>query len=979
MEMFALDSVVAAQEQALLDPAAPGHYSVMLALAWQLRQRDSHRAQALCQQLQAALPQLAMPGALRARWQARLCLINGEIDWLLARLDAAHACLRLAMQHNDQAERLALADGDGDTAAAAGMAAMVGYGSIADGSENRIDAQILQGWLALDLGAPSQATHAWSEAMTLATQAGDSLRCRMVQAMQAYWHVLSDRHAAREQWGGLFTADTAALAMPPALLAPVEDYFSVLASLEHDFGASITHGIAAWEAALASGQIRRAICSATSIGDDFNNLGDAHSALEWMQRALALARPTGWPGSVGLCLAQLGGTLRRLGRFDDATAALHEAMRVMVPLQASRNYGVALAYLGDLEQDCGRHAEALAHFRQLEQRALELGQLDFHIHACCAQITALAELGQGQQALDKGMQTLDLAIKEKNQPCQIEVLKSMAEVYQRYPALPFLAAGTLPVPDSSAELAYLLQAYHVAQGVAGFAMPLDLLDSLANAYDRQGDVRSAFQYTREANQVREALHGLEAGNRAIAMQVRHKTERARTEGEHHRQLAIAEAQRAETLQQTSTMLAHLGAVGQEITTHLDAQAVFLTLNSHVLNLLDASGFSVYLCDDDGLHLSRAFGLEAGNPLPPVRLAIADPNARASRCAREQREFLFDLPHPGVTWLPGTLVNRSALFAPLRLRERVLGVMAVQSLKRHAWDERALLIFRTLCAYGAIALDNAQAYLRLQEAQAKLVAKEKLAALGSLVAGVAHELNTPLGNSLMMASALEEKSRQFDARVKSGQLLLDDLLEFLAEAREAAILIMRGLSSAADLVNSFKQVAVDRTSAQWREFDLQQTIHEIIATMATRIRQAGHAIELDVAPGINLHSYPGPLGQVITNLVNNALLHAFDGKSSGQILLVARQMPEQRVQITFSDDGHGIPEQNLTRIFDPFFTTRMGQGGSGLGLSICYNIITSILNGQISVSSSTKGTRFVLDLPLAVACPHEDAVVLGDLA
>ncbi len=495
----------------------------------------------------------------------------------------------------------------------------------------------------------------------------------------------------------------------------------------------------------------------------------------------------------------------------------------------------------------------------------------------------------------------------------------------------------------------------------------ELLDNLALAYEQRGDIAKAFHYTRAANAVREAQHNLEAGNQAIAMQARHETERARAEGEHHRQLALAEAQRAKALQQTSAMLAHLGAVGQEITTHLDERDVFLTLNRHVQNLLDAVGFSIYLCDPDGLHLYRAYGLEAGKPLPQSRLAITDPNAKSARCVREQREILLDLPQPSSSYLPGTLHNQTALFAPLKLRERVLGVMSVQSQKRHAYDERALLIFRTLCAYGAIALDNAQAYRRLQDAQAKLVAKEKLAALGALVAGVAHELNTPLGNSLMMASALETKSRQFEARVKSGQLLLDDLLEFLMESREAAILIMRGLSSAADLVNSFKQVAVDRTSAQWRSFDLLQTVQEIIATMATGIRQAGHYLELDMPPGICMQSYPGPLGQVITNLVNNALLHAFDGRDGGQILISARILPEQRVLITVQDDGHGIPEENLSHIFDPFFTTKMGQGGSGLGLSICYNIINSILNGQIKVQSQPgKGTRFLIELPLVVA-------------
>ena len=998
MEMFALNQELAAIEAAMAQSDGLPHWSLMLEQAWQLRQRDSVRAQTLCHRLQALLPTLALSAARRACWQARLYLLQGELDWLYARIDAACQCVQQAIECNPVQAAREAAPGSGENGAAAV------YGSALDHAANGIDALVLQGWLALDRGEPEQAGQAWRTAIAQAQACGASLRYTTVQAMQGYWDVLSDRHAALKQWGGHFPADAVA-AMPAALAAPVEDFLSVQASLDSDFAASITHGIASWEASLQSGQLRRAICAAANIGDDFTSLGDYQSALEWVQRALALARPTGWPGSIGLCLAQCGGTLRRLGRFDEAEQSLQEAMQVMRQLHASRNYGVALAYLGDLAQDRGRHAQALAHFRQLEQRALELGQSDFQIHACCAQIAVLAELDQAGAALEKGRQALVIALERGNPPYQIAVLKSLAGVYRRYPGLPFQAPQGLPQPGAALpkalkhaaqepggapscgpdwqaawpdpadtadpELWYLQQAYVVAKSIDGYAMPLDLLDLLAHAHEQRGAIPAAFYFTREANQVRDALHSLEAGNRAIAMQVRHKTERARAEGEHHRQLALAEAKRAEALQQTSATLDHLGAVGQEITTHLDAQDVFLTLNRHVQNLLDAVGFSIYLCDADGLHLYRAFGLEAGKPLPQARLEIASPNANSARCVREQREILLDLPQPTANYLPGTLINRTALFAPLKLRERVLGVMSVQSQKRHAYDERALLIFRTLCAYGAIALDNAQAYLRVQEAQAKLVAKEKLAALGALVAGVAHELNTPLGNSLMMASALEEKSRHFEARVKSGQLLLDDLLEFLMETREAAILIMRGLSSAADLVNSFKQVAVDRTSAQCRVFDLAQTIHEIIATMATQIRQAGHSIELDIAPAIRMHSYPGPLGQVITNLINNALLHAFDARSDGHILLSARLTPERRVQIIFQDDGLGIPGENLSHIFDPFFTTKMGQGGSGLGLSICYNIITSILNGQISVQSQPgSGTRFLIDIPLAVADERE---------
>jgi signal transduction histidine kinase len=230
----------------------------------------------------------------------------------------------------------------------------------------------------------------------------------------------------------------------------------------------------------------------------------------------------------------------------------------------------------------------------------------------------------------------------------------------------------------------------------------------------------------------------------------------------------------------------------------------------------------------------------------------------------------------------------------------------------------------------VALDNADAYRQLKETQAQLAAHEKLASLGSLVAGVAHELNTPIGNSLLMASALQDKTGTLAARFARNDLKKSDLAGWIAAAREASALIVRSLHAAADLVNSFKQVAVDQAGTQRRRFGLAQACHEIVATMMSGVRRAGHALEVRIAPGIKMDSYPGPFGQVLINFVNNALLHAFDGPG-GTMVLTAARVDGERVRIEFRDDGRGIAQEHLARIFDPFFTTRMGQGGRGHGV------------------------------------------------
>lgn len=253
---------------------------------------------------------------------------------------------------------------------------------------------------------------------------------------------------------------------------------------------------------------------------------------------------------------------------------------------------------------------------------------------------------------------------------------------------------------------------------------------------------------------------------------------------------------------------------------------------------------------------------------------------------------------------------------------------------------------------------------LKHTQDDLIRSEKLAALGSLVAGVAHELNTPIGNSLLTSSTLREKTMTFARMVGDGVVRRSDLTSFLGDAERASELIERGLASAADLISSFKQVAVDQASSKRRQFQLDKVCSDVIATMMAKIRHAGITIKLNVPPNIELDSYPGPLDQVICNLVDNSILHGHNGQSGGHITITVRLLDAGFVELCFSDNGVGIPEENLQRIFDPFFTTKLGRGGSGLGLNIVYNIVTSLLGGKIEVKSSEgKGVSFILSFPL----------------
>jgi signal transduction histidine kinase len=247
----------------------------------------------------------------------------------------------------------------------------------------------------------------------------------------------------------------------------------------------------------------------------------------------------------------------------------------------------------------------------------------------------------------------------------------------------------------------------------------------------------------------------------------------------------------------------------------------------------------------------------------------------------------------------------------------------------------------------------------------------LAALGSLVAGVAHELNTPIGNSLMVASTLQERTDEFESGLENG-LTRTALNRQLSTSREAAASLVRNLQRAGELIASFKQVAVDQTTSARRLFALDEVVREIILTLSPALKKMPWKIESDIPTAIWLESYPGPLGQVLTNLINNAVLHAFDGLPAGMVRIGAQTLDASTVQLTLADDGNGILPEHLPRIFDPFFTTRMGRGGTGLGLSICHNIVENILGGRVNVASTPgQGTVFTLTLPLVAPVGPDD--------
>ena len=263
-----------------------------------------------------------------------------------------------------------------------------------------------------------------------------------------------------------------------------------------------------------------------------------------------------------------------------------------------------------------------------------------------------------------------------------------------------------------------------------------------------------------------------------------------------------------------------------------------------------------------------------------------------------------------------------------------------------------------------ARDMAEAALQnLRETQNSLIEAEKLAALGRLVAGVAHEINNPLGTSLTLASSLERKSRLFAEEAAQGTLKRSSLNEFVEAIRDGSAQLQESLNRAAGLIQSFKQVASDRNNSDMRSFDLGHLTEQVATGLRPALPKHGVTLNVECQRGLSMSSYPGSFGQVLTNLFLNSIAHAFPDGQQGKIAIKVSASGANDVEIIFTDDGCGMSADVWRQAFDPFFTTRRHQGCTGLGLHIVYSIVTDRLGGHLDLKSEPgKGTRVELRLP-----------------
>ena len=937
MEMFVQDDEVARLE---VRPTNQLSLADVVALAWFLRQRDTRRALDYVATAAKWLP--STPRDERLVYVARLGLVVAEVQWLMGELD--HAQLRV-----QRADKL--------------------FTRLAN-KRGQSDAAWLMGRICFERGDSESCNRHLAHAISLAQSVDDHLRALYMQAELARLAAFHDLPLAIAQWDGILRA-----ALPGAnlaLVSAIEDFFGVCAALAGDFGRAAPHFIRAHELAAKSGQKRIAILALVNISDAFNGLNDYQTALSWGQRALQWATPTGWKSIIALCLPQLAEPMRHLGQFEAGKQMLEQALENLQPPPVSRHMAMVLEFLGNLALDQQQYLPAHGHFQQLLSCSDALDHPDYRIDARQGLAQTLSYLNTPKEALSLAYDALHLAEQHRSLGEQIETLQILAEIHSAHGLPP--PAG---VTCESAALHFLLMARRLGENLEGFLVPAKLLDALARAYAAIGQHATAYQVSVEAGIAREKTHSREATNRAIAMQVTQQTERARFDAEHHKQWAESEARRAELYAQNSRTLEQLSLIGQELTAQLKREAILDILNQHVHDMLDAQHFAIYLVDHDQQMLQCALMVEVGQRMPLIGFPIDDPAANSALAVRERREIVRDWePNANNIYrMPGHVETLSELFVPLILGEQVLGVMTVQSVRRHAYGDREKMIFRTLCAYGAIALDNAQANLDLQLTAMELeLAKQRAEHATRLksefLANMSHEIRTPMNAIIGLAhlalrTKLDRKQHDYVNKIHySGLSLLGILNDIL----------------------DFSKIEAGKLDIECVPFQLDEVLQHVADVTSQRAFEKNIGYVFSVSPGLPRHLYGDPLrvGQVLINLLNNAIKFS----EHGQVELRCTEVSEpgsERVILHFEviDSGIGMSHEQCACLFQAFnqaeqSTTRK-YGGTGLGLSISQHLV-QLMRGKISVESELgQGARFYFQLEFNRVAHSEIDVLPVELA
>jgi signal transduction histidine kinase len=479
-----------------------------------------------------------------------------------------------------------------------------------------------------------------------------------------------------------------------------------------------------------------------------------------------------------------------------------------------------------------------------------------------------------------------------------------------------------------------------------------------------------------ANHVSNALQGLQSMDR-LERAVQERTAALARE--------VAERRRAEQVQHALYQIADLSASA------LDADVLAASLHRIIGELMVAKNFLIALTHPETGELSVPYYADekdsyTPNQRFPLGAGMVSYVLQTRQAQLHDAGSIARLRATGKVREPlGNIDVASWIGAPMLVHDKAYGVMVVQSYDpavvytKTELDLLAFIASHVAVAIARMQADRAirkakdslenqnaalnQALTQLQEAQSELVRQEKLASLGQMVAGVAHEINTPLGICVTATSHLVEELRLTKEELAAGEMTEDSLNSFFDVVDQSLRIMTTNTQRAASLVRSFKQVAVDQSSDNIRNFNLCKYVGEILLSLQPKLKGRPVKVQVDCPADLEVNSFPGAVSQILTNMVVNSLVHGFERDQPGHITIRARLEEDDMIAFDYGDDGAGMDADTLDKLFDPFFTTKRGTGGSGLGAHILYNLVTGSLGGSLRVESNPgQGLQYYLRFP-----------------
>lgn len=969
MQLFSSAKSIASIEHKLGALQGMARLNALIELAWYGRQLDCYRSMQLVEEADALLHQQVNCDTERSLLTGRLLLIQAEVKVLFCEYGSATQLLDSARAMFDRHQDA------------------IGLG----------DAAWLDGMMHFDIGSIDDVLVRFSEALDWYRRSGDEERVAICVARLAVHRGFYGRSTpAAEQFEQISVASVS----QPQIYTWQANAIGQREILIGGPAKAVVNFINAYEPALESGQIRHAITVAANVGCLFSRLGDLDAAAKWGEDTLKLARKTGWPACLGVCLISLGEVLLQLGQANEARAYLMEAREQMRPLSISRNFRLATYWVGKsylLQDDLNA---ALAYFDQCE--VPEVSKTDFFLasQVWCGQATVYIKLGDWTKASEKAHAALMLAEQHNYAEGKIAALSVLADLN---------ALFILSEPPAGLEkrcpLGLIHQALDVANSIDGYSIKPDLMDQVAAFYSQQGDFKAAYESGLTAGLLRREKYARDVQNRVLTMEIRQQAERAKLEAQHQGALIA-------TLQETADTLSALSRVGQEVTASLEIESVLQVLYQHVYQMLKPASFFLYLTQARNDLLTLALGIENG--MAVERHSIAYPaSTLVGRCASRGEEYTFRFSKrlDEAIQFPASGMPHSVLCFPLMSGERVLGVMCVHDVGINTFDTREQSIFRTLCAYGAIALDNSAAYAQAQSAEQQaskalrdlqqsrvdhanslttmLRSIEELKQEQALRAKALHEAKQALESKLAVLKQTELVLRATqDDMVQAGKLAMlgqmtvgitheigqpltaiqnyaDNAKVFIS--RDALLPAIENLTKISDACERMGSI-MGRLKGMARKeqgpvgpVDLARSITIVAELMLPALTRQAIAMRTTRLRNIWVVGHAGSIEQVLVNLLRNAI-DAVEHVDNRCISLSV-EVESDCAYIRVRDNGPGIDAACQDRIFDPFFTTKPIGKGLGLGLAISQTIVEDMKGLLTAGNHAGGGAEFTVMLPL----------------